>query len=274
MKKYFIVTDVHGFYDEMIAALNKAGYDGENPDHIFVSLGDLLDRGRQPKECLDFVNAIPKERKILIYGNHEWLLDQAIGRRSFMWNDFSNGTARTVYDLYAAEHNITSDDELRKLEQVEHLDILDWMSQYQPYKDYISSTELYAVRGFNIFVHGWVPSYVVTLGQLDETYPGDWLEAAWDNGMRMCHINGPILRTNDEKDGICTVFCGHWHCSWARFHYDHEIAHQIPYEEEWANMTEADRRFFFRPHIEPGIVALDACTAFSHIVNCYVLREE
>ena len=33
MKKYFIVADVHGFYDEMIDALNEAGFDKNNENH-------------------------------------------------------------------------------------------------------------------------------------------------------------------------------------------------------------------------------------------------
>lgn len=47
--KYFIVSDVHSFYDEMMTALNESGFDKTNPDHIFVSLGDLLDRGDQSR---------------------------------------------------------------------------------------------------------------------------------------------------------------------------------------------------------------------------------
>ena len=74
IKKYFVVTDVHGFYDEMRAALDRAGFDLTNPNHILVSLGDLLDRGRQPKECLEFVLGIPENRRILIRGNHEDLM--------------------------------------------------------------------------------------------------------------------------------------------------------------------------------------------------------
>lgn len=42
MKKFFVVSDVHGFYDEMIEALNKAGFDKNNKDHVFISCGDLL----------------------------------------------------------------------------------------------------------------------------------------------------------------------------------------------------------------------------------------
>lgn len=54
-KKYFVVTDVHGFYDEMTSALNEKGFDINNPEHIIISCGDLLDRGPKPKECIDFM---------------------------------------------------------------------------------------------------------------------------------------------------------------------------------------------------------------------------
>ena len=45
-KKYlYCVSDVHSFYDELMTALTKAGFDINNEEHIFVSCGDLLDRG-------------------------------------------------------------------------------------------------------------------------------------------------------------------------------------------------------------------------------------
>ena len=51
MRKLFIVSDVHSYFNEMIQALSNAGFDRNNPNHIFVSLGDLLDRGKQSVEC-------------------------------------------------------------------------------------------------------------------------------------------------------------------------------------------------------------------------------
>ena len=76
MKKYFIVADVHGYFDILNQSLKEAGFDENNPEHFFVSLGDLLDRGKQPRECLQFVNSL--ERKILIRGNHEDLMEEMI----------------------------------------------------------------------------------------------------------------------------------------------------------------------------------------------------
>ena len=45
MKQFYILSDVHGFHDEMRLALDNAGFDISNENHVFVSLGDLLDRG-------------------------------------------------------------------------------------------------------------------------------------------------------------------------------------------------------------------------------------
>ena len=78
MKRYFVCADVHSYFDELIIALNKAGFDINNKEHIFVSCGDLLDRGNNSIECLDFVNNLPQDRKILIRGNHEDLLEDII----------------------------------------------------------------------------------------------------------------------------------------------------------------------------------------------------
>ena len=34
MKKYFVFADVHGFYDELEAALEAKGFEEDNPNHI------------------------------------------------------------------------------------------------------------------------------------------------------------------------------------------------------------------------------------------------
>ena len=39
--KYFIFSDVHSFYDELMLALNNAGFDKDNPEHAIVSLAEI-----------------------------------------------------------------------------------------------------------------------------------------------------------------------------------------------------------------------------------------
>ena len=86
--KMFVVSDVHGFYDEMKLALDDAGFDRNNPDHFFISLGDLLDRGPQAAKCLEFVMGLNPERRVLIRGNHEDLMEEGRGNNS--WEVFES----------------------------------------------------------------------------------------------------------------------------------------------------------------------------------------
>ena len=53
--KYYITSDVHGFYDELRTALQASGYFEDTTPHKLVILGDLFDRGSQVKELQDFV---------------------------------------------------------------------------------------------------------------------------------------------------------------------------------------------------------------------------
>ena len=41
--KYYVTADVHGFYSEMRAALEKAGFFSEHEPHKLIILGDLFD---------------------------------------------------------------------------------------------------------------------------------------------------------------------------------------------------------------------------------------
>ena len=83
--KYFVSADIHGFFDEWMSALKKNDFDIDNQQHKIVVCGDLFDRGRQPKQIIDFVLA-HKNKIILIKGNHEYLIEEMIERnknRSF-----------------------------------------------------------------------------------------------------------------------------------------------------------------------------------------------
>lgn len=60
--KYFVSSDIHGFYDEWMIALTAKGFDILNSDHKIILCGDLFDRGRQPKHIIDFI--LKKQRQV------------------------------------------------------------------------------------------------------------------------------------------------------------------------------------------------------------------
>ena len=41
MPKLFVVSDIHGFYDEMMNALDEAGFDPSNEEHWLISFFPL-----------------------------------------------------------------------------------------------------------------------------------------------------------------------------------------------------------------------------------------
>lgn len=249
MMKLFVVTDIHGFYDEMQSALTKAGFDHNNPNHIFISCGDLFDRGSQPYECLKFVMSLDPKRRILIRGNHEDLMEQAIQRGCFADYDKSNGTMDTALALTT---------ELNEHDALIHLRL------HPLYNAYIQSTQNWAEIDDYIFVHGWIPSnlkmikngwkYCYTqytyLSNWREASNADWEEAKWINGMEAW--------SDGVREPNKTIVCGHWHTSWG-----HCYLHQMG--------REFSENSIFTPFEDEGIIALDACTAYSHQVNCVVI---
>ena len=252
MEKYFIVADVHGFYDEMMTALNEKGFDIENPNHIFVSLGDLFDRGKQPNEVLDFVIGLPEERRILILGNHELLMEQALSRGFFNYTDYCNGTKGTAYRLTNSEHD---EDAILNLKKD------------QRWKDYIRACQFYAEIGDNIFVHGWIPSIRVPsswggIGGLYE-YKYDWREAPIYDWKEATWINGMSAWYQKVREPGKTIWCGHWHTSWGHYHLHGE---GVEFAEKPSDVEH------FEPFKDEGIVAMDACTAHSHKINCEVIE--
>ena len=68
MKKYFVASDIHGFYTPFIKELNKTGFDLNNEEHILIICGDLFDRGSESLKIYEFIKSLPKERRILIRG--------------------------------------------------------------------------------------------------------------------------------------------------------------------------------------------------------------
>ena len=239
--KYFVSSDIHGFFNEWQNALTDKGFDLNNPEHKIILCGDLFDRGNQPKEIIDFVLK-HKDKVILIRGNHEDLMEQMIERDFSDYGDLCNGTAQTIVDLYP-EWQISEFD-LKKIAKATRLqEVLDMCIDYYETKNYI-------------FVHGWIPI-------IENCYLYDsnwrtarkerWEKARWTNPVEMYRYE--IYEPNK------TIVCGHWHCS-ALWHK------QNPDEYE-----EFGDKANFEPFITKNMIAIDACTAYLHKVNVVVLED-
>ena len=188
--KIFAFSDCHGFADELIDALDKAGFDKTNPNHLLVGCGDYFDRGKQPREVVNFLDSI--SNKVLIKGNHEQLLLDVIEREYPEYHDFSNGTFDTVHQLCSADKWVPFDECCLRIEWK----IDSWIKQMVNYYE----TENY------IFVHSFVPNNAFNWRESNQQ---EWDAAMWGNPYELA------------EQGLLpdkTLVFGHWHCStgWAK----------------------------------------------------------
>ncbi len=158
MKKYFVFSDVHGFYDELIRDLTSAGFDMDNENHILISCGDNFDRGPKSFEMYKFLSEFPKERKILIRGNHEYLLYDLALRKETISIDSVNGTANTWVDFQI---------KLKDIEIKEVVEFIEGMNDYFELEDYL-------------FVHGFIPCIDYT-----NATELEWKKAAWIDSTKL-----------------------------------------------------------------------------------------
>ena len=100
--RYYVTSDTHGFYDELISQLKSAGYFDDTDPHKLIILGDLMDRGNQAKELQDFViDLIEKDAVVLVRGNHEDLYEElaTVDHGLPLGHHISNGTYDTALQL-------------------------------------------------------------------------------------------------------------------------------------------------------------------------------
>lgn len=249
MPKFFVCSDIHSFYTPLKKALDSAGFDVNNPDHWLISCGDAFDRGYESEEVLHFLMSL--ERKILVKGNHDLLLDD-LCMREFPYNhDFSNGTTRTVNDIGGAGEGYAFDKCCE--------------NTWNRTAAYRASLVNYFETENYIFVHSWIPviskdGFPVhyTRGRRFKFNP-DWRNASqheWDAAM----WGNPFDMADRGFMPDKTIVFGHWHCStgWAKAE----------------GRSEFDYDAKFDPYYGDGFIAIDACTAYNGKCNVIVLEDE
>lgn len=150
LKKYFVISDIHGYYDEMITSLNKSGYDSNNSRHHLIVIGDLFDRGTQSKEVLEYLYQLSISKKAtIILGNHDNFLIELLEGNYLraIFNIRYNGTGKTITSLIGKEYHIPDELEEIKNDIIEKFPYLyDWLKSFPPYFEI----------GNYIFVHGGI----------------------------------------------------------------------------------------------------------------------
>ena len=151
MKKYFVASDIHGFFSEWMMALKDNGFDENNQEHIIILCGDIIDRGNESEKIINFLYDFPEERRILIYGNHEELFLDMIYRGYPQSHDMTNGTYNTYKDLFKIDLIMS----IVEFEKSKLCKLIEQTIDYYETKNYI-------------FVHSWIPQDY--LGYYNENY--------------------------------------------------------------------------------------------------------
>lgn len=141
----FVVSDVHGFYTAMKSALDTAGFDPQNPNHWFVSAGDLFDRGTENRQVYNFVRNLPQ--KLLIRGNHEDRLDEILTVHRIESYDERNCTTDTIQEFFG--ENVINENG--------RVWILSADLFLQELREFLDSMTDYYENDAYVITHGWIP---------------------------------------------------------------------------------------------------------------------
>lgn len=267
--KYFIVSDVHGYYSAMKQALDAAGFDETNNSHMLIVCGDLMDRGYEAGQMQEYILHLMERNKIiLVRGNHEDLVLDMLDNFAkcaphiFTSHHYHNGTFNTMLDLTGVD----------MFEAINDVDKFVAECRNTPYiKKIIPSSINYFETPHFVFVHGWIPCKQLPVAsdrvRVSYVYRHDWRNASqedwktarWANGMELAHYHS-IVEPNK------TIVCGHWHCSWGWSRIQKN-------RDEFPQRNSKNWEKSFEPYTENCIVAIDGCTAYSGIVNCIVIDD-
>ena len=251
--KLFVFSDVHSHLTALKTALDEAGFDPNNEEHWLVSCGDLFDRGPESEELFYYIMSI--ERKILIKGNHDILLDELCMREFPYSHDTHNGTVKTVQDIGGMGKGYPFDECCR----------ITWnrLSGYRHILVNYFETENY------IFVHSWIPTDVHFEGKNNKPWyqqgktlawmedwrnanDVEWEEAMWGN---------PFIRADQDLNKTDkTIVFGHWHCS---------AGHKLNGD----CTTEFEEDAIWEPCYYKNTIGIDRCTAHTGEVNVLVIED-
>ncbi len=191
-KTIFAVSDVHGHATLLKEALDKAGYDKENPEHLLVCCGDYFDRGTENRDVLKFFERA--HGAVLLRGNHEDMLLEIFRTGRIKGHNFLNGTVETLVEFFGSYaidgDTLDTSGNTRMLDRVE---------------EFINSTADYFETEHYIFTHGWLPTVIrAERPRIDpawrEATPERWVEARWSKWTEMA-----LLCDRPDK----TLVCGH-----------------------------------------------------------------
>lgn len=257
--RYVFVSDIHGCYDKLIAALNKVNFNSD-ADTI-VSVGDPFDRGSQSKEVLEFLMSCPN--RILIWGNHDLRLrDLILGVAKVSKYDYPNGVLNTMHSFCDNVFNFEFINELITFFKSDDR----FANTYKLLWKYFDECVFAAEWNSLIATHGWLPnekgfsknevglklSAILMPNWRYAAAKSDWIDATWGNTENMI-----VDKAFPDK----TLLVGHWH-AWRLRDFEQSI------HRSTLKLQDIDFSTYF---YQDKLIAIDGCcNVVPGIVNAYV----
>lgn len=188
--KYFVISDIHGHFDEMIRDLETNNFNQNDISHHLIVLGDLFDRGTQSKEVLEYMYKLRKLNKVtIILGNHDnFLVDFLDGDyRRLLFNMQYNGFKVTLESLVGKPLSYNED-----WEEINY----EIKSKFIYLYNFLTTTHLYLEIGDYIFVHGGI-----------KYNNGDWRnnikeDFTWSRESQLERVPGKIVVSGHERVSV------------------------------------------------------------------------
>ena len=154
--KYFVCSDIHGYYDELIKALDKAKFDRDNLDHQLIVVGDCFDRGNKSLEVYTYLKELTDSgRGIVIKGNHEMFLYEIVelNEKRVKFNIERNGFLFTLNSFCGED--VTGWDlvDIKSQFIKQNPNIIDWLDSLPFYLE--TENYIFAHAGLNTEVEDW-----------------------------------------------------------------------------------------------------------------------
>lgn len=232
-KTLYCISDIHGHYYQAIEALQEAGWDENNPNHLLIVCGDIFDRGPDSVSVFEWLYKLTQEGKAIVTkGNHDdfildfmgvnRLYDYGYKHYKSGWNgvnttidDFLHST--NDFGMYVCMHqdpnSVTGLVEGKMFYQLWNTwrinSIVQIKKEYPNLIDWLKSLPNYYETKNYIFTHGsidplckdWHNPFAENPDYKDMTLEERWRKCHWDDGT---FIIKKHLNTNK------TVVVGHF----------------------------------------------------------------
>lgn len=257
--KYYVVSDVHGYYTLTKKALEEAGFFDEKEPCKLIVCGDLLDRGKEANKLIDFMMQLLEEDKLIyILGNHEDLfvecLQAVVRGREIDGRHYRNKTFDSMLQIA----------QMDKEQAFTNMSAFGASVMHSPFYQtlHLKAVDYYETKNY-IFVHGWIPCFLFGSSQNPNyVYKPDWRESEYSSWRTARNLNGMDLACKHKIiEPNKTIVCGHWNTS-----YGHSVI------DNKCSLSGPDA--IFTPFSAEGILAIDASTPDSNMVNCVVIEDE